>query len=117
MATLGAAGLPMIQLDNAGSIVAAQALASRLGTGVEFRSAGGLGEALRRELSDRAVGSRVRDVREVFAFDTHADRLADVLRSVVDSRRPAIVPAIRALGGRPRRRERNLQDAPPAPPA
>ncbi|HKG57185.1 MAG TPA: glycosyltransferase [Candidatus Limnocylindrales bacterium] len=110
MATLAAAGVPMIQRDNSGSIVAAQALAERLGVGISFRSAEGLGAALRAEVADRAIATRVRDARDAFAFDTHADRLIRFLRTVVDRRAPAVVPAIRAFGGG-RRRDTKLQDA------
>ncbi|MFL5679996.1 MAG: hypothetical protein ACJ77B_05285, partial [Chloroflexota bacterium] len=115
MATLAAGGLPMIQRDNRGSIVAAQALAERLGVGIGFRTPDELGAALRAEVRDRAVSTRVRDARDAFTFDAHADRLVGFLRGVVDRRTPRVVPAIRALGGG-RRRETKLQDARGRPP-
>jgi glycosyltransferase involved in cell wall biosynthesis len=96
MATLAAAGLPMLQQDNAGSIVAAQALTRRLGIGIDFGSFDELGTKLRRELADRAVRARVADARPAFAFDSHADRLVDFFRRVIDGRRaPAPLPPLR----------------------
>lgn len=75
VATLAAAGLPMIQFDNAGAIVAAQSLACRLGIGLFFTSI----DELARQLHDRAamaaLRARVWQVREAFCFDPHAPGL------------------------------------------
>ena len=102
MATLAAAGLPMLQRDNRGSIVAAHALALQMGIGIDFRTPEELGARLREECATPAVRARVADVREAFAWDTHADRLIEFFRRVIardtgrtwQSRRTSI-------GGRP----------------
>ena len=87
IATLALAGLPMIQCDNAGSVVAIQSLARGLDLGVFFRTVPELGANLR----DRARMDRVRASvwrqREAFAFDSHADRLIAFFREVVAHRR------------------------------
>jgi hypothetical protein len=104
-----------IVLDGAvGSIVAAQSLAERLRTGIFFESAADLGEQLREEVRTASVRSRVVDGRDVFTFDAHADRLVEFFRRVSDRRPGPAVPAIRALGGRRRRRDTSLQGAPAA---
>jgi glycosyl transferase family 2 len=112
MATLAAAGLPMIHRANRGSIVAAQSLAERLRTGIFFESAADLGEQLREEVRTASVRSRVVDGRDVFTFDAHADRLVEFFRRVIDHRPGPAVPAIRMLGGRRRRRDTSLQGTP-----
>ncbi len=88
MATLAAAGLPMLQRDNTGSIVAAHLLALRLGIGIDFRTPEELGARLRQERDGGQVRARVVDAREAFAWDTHADRLVGFFRRVID-RQPA----------------------------
>ncbi len=109
MATLAAAGLPMLQRNNGGSIVAAHALANRLGIGIDYRSPGELGAKLRGEIADRAVHRRVLDAREAFAFDTHADRLLAFLREVAGGN-GRVQEGPRAPGRR-RVRATKLQDA------
>jgi hypothetical protein len=84
MATLAMAGVPMIQGDNTGSIVATQALGLALGVTVVFRTIPELAARLRdtalmderREAVDRAQGS--------FTFDAHADELIAFLRRTID---------------------------------
>lgn len=83
MATLAAAGLPMIQQANRGSIVAAEALTRRLGTGVFFDAFDELGEILRDGEAMRARGEAVRAHRDAFTFDAHADALAAFFRRVL----------------------------------
>lgn len=102
-ATLAAAGVPMIQFDNGGAIVAAQALARRLGIGVFFDSI----EDLARQLHDRpamaALRERVWQVRDGFCFDLHAPALVDFFgRVIAHAGRQGRVQA----GGRLRTRSR-----------
>ncbi|MGI8475726.1 MAG: glycosyltransferase family 2 protein, partial [Thermomicrobiales bacterium] len=82
VATLAVAGLPMIQADNTGSIVATQTLTADRGLGVAFASI----EDLAAQLHDRprldAIRESVWAQRADFTFDAHADRLLDFLRSV-----------------------------------
>jgi hypothetical protein len=88
IATLAAAGLPMLQLDNEGAIVATQSLAREGDFGVFFREFGELGGLLR----DRERLGRVRDTvwarLDEFTFDHHADRLIAFFRQVIE-RAPA----------------------------
>lgn len=86
IATLLAAGLPLLQRDNTGAIVAAQSLARAHDIGVEFREMA----ELREKLSDGARMERVRGnawaVRERFTFDHHAPRLVEFFRQVIERR-------------------------------
>ena len=86
IATLVAAGLPLLQRDNTGSIVATQRLASQLDIGLFFTSM----EQLRQQLEDKARMAELRSntwrVRQTFTFDDHAERLVDFFRKVIDFR-------------------------------
>ncbi|GAB4195672.1 MAG: hypothetical protein OHK0022_12560 [Roseiflexaceae bacterium] len=87
IATLAVAGLPLLQRDNSGAVVAAQSLAQRLDIGVFFRTM----EQLRAQLADEAHMARLREnvwrQRDLFTFDHHADRLVDFFRTVIAQRR------------------------------
>ena len=84
--TYAAAGLPMIQHDNSGSIVAMQSVARQYDVGVFFTSI----EELRAKLADRAAMDRLRAnvwrARPEFTFDHHADTLIGFLRRVIAER-------------------------------
>ncbi len=87
MATLAAAGLPMLQRDNRGSIVATQTLGRELDISV-------LGEDmsdLAAQLQDAAGMQRLREQvwrqRDRFTFDHHADRLIEFFRAVIAQQR------------------------------
>lgn len=83
LATLAAAGLPLLQRDNSGSIVATQELARRLEAGLFFADMKDLAHQLR----DRARLARLRDnmwcARDQFTFDYHADRLIGFFRATI----------------------------------
>jgi len=83
VATLAAAGLPMIQLDNRGAIVAAQALAQRLGIGVFFDGIEDLAQRLYDRAHMAALRERVWQVREEFCFDRHAPGLVAFFERVI----------------------------------
>jgi hypothetical protein len=85
MAVLAAAGLPMIQRSNHGAVVATQALAKRLGTGLFFDSVEQLAATLRQHAQVQAVRAEVWRVREQFSFDHHAPGLVEFFRAVIDS--------------------------------
>lgn len=85
LATLAMAGLPMIQRDNAGAIVATQALAEKLGTGVFYRTIPELAGRLRDRQAMAATRERVLAARDVFCFDTHVPALVDFFRTVIAS--------------------------------
>lgn len=86
ISTLAAAGLPMLQRDNSGSIVATQSLARQMDIGLFFTTLA----QLRQQLDDRPLMDRVRrnvwQSREQFTFDYHAPRLVDFFRQVLTGR-------------------------------
>lgn len=86
MATYAVAGLPMIQYDNQGSVLAMQSLARRLDLGVFYRDADELAATLGDP--DRMAGLRasVWEQRGEFVFDSHADRLIAFFRDVIEGR-------------------------------
>lgn len=81
MGTLAAAGVPMIQRENAGSIVATERLARDLDLGILWRDP----DDLVASLHDRELMARLRksvwSQRDVFTFDAHVDRLVTFLRT------------------------------------
>jgi hypothetical protein len=83
IATLAAAGLPMIQRDNAGAIVAAQALARRLDIGLLYDEIEGLAAQLREAGRMERLRANVWRRRGEFAFDTHAPALVAFFRQVL----------------------------------
>ena len=84
MATLAAAGLPMLQRANPDAIVATQSMTQQLGIGLFFDDWDDLG----RQLADGAAMKVRRGAVErhagTFTFDAHADRLVAFFRRVVD---------------------------------
>jgi glycosyltransferase involved in cell wall biosynthesis len=84
MATYAAARLPMLQLDNRGSLVAIQSLALAHGVGILFESIEGLATQLRDEVETNQVRRAVEAARDLFTFDHHADRLVEFLRRAAD---------------------------------
>lgn len=85
IATLAAAGLPMIQADNRGSIVAAQALTDELGLGLSFTTMDDLATQLENHRHMDAVRERVWNQRAIFTFDNHVDRLIEFFQKVIHS--------------------------------
>lgn len=86
LATLVAAGLPVLQYDNAGATVATQSLAGRHDIGVFFSSI----EELRQKLEDEERMAQLRDnvwrQRHLFTFDHYADDLVAFFRHVMDNK-------------------------------
>ena len=86
MATLAAAGVPMLQRDNPGQVVASQSLLRSRSLGVLYRDADDLVARLR----DRDAMAGLRDSvwaqREAFTFDAHVDELVDFFRGVIAAR-------------------------------
>ncbi|MGZ5199180.1 MAG: glycosyltransferase family 2 protein [Telluria sp.] len=83
IATLAMAGVPMIQRDNDGAVVASQALVQRLGLGVFYRSIEELGAVLRDRARMAALREQVWSQRFEFCFDTHVPRLVEFFRTVI----------------------------------
>lgn len=86
IATLAVAGLPLLQGDNASSIVATQTLARDLDIGVFFKDMA----ELRQRLDDKQRLAQVRNnvwrLRDRFTFDAHADDLIAFFRRVIAAR-------------------------------
>ena len=83
IATLAAAGLPLIQRDNGDAVVAAQALARRLGVGVFYDGIDDLAAQLRDGSRMGALRTRMWAQREQFCFDTHVPDLVAFFRHVI----------------------------------
>jgi glycosyltransferase involved in cell wall biosynthesis len=86
IATLVVSGLPMLQRDNQGAIVATQALARQFDLGLFFSDMKELGEQLRDEERMEKIRNNVWQQREMFMFDYHAGNLADFFRRVIAER-------------------------------
>lgn len=82
-ATLAAAGLPMIQRDNEGAAVAAQALVHGMDIGIFHRDLDDLAAQLRDGARMRRLRERVWAQRMQFSFDTHVPALLDFFRQVI----------------------------------
>ncbi len=82
--TLVSAGLPLLQWDNSGSVVAAQALVREREIGIFFRSFADVADQLRDEVRMRRLRENVWRQREEFTFDHHADRLVAFFREVCE---------------------------------
>jgi hypothetical protein len=84
IATLVAAGLPLLQRDNTGSIVATQTLVKQLDIGLFFTNM----EQLRRQMEDTARMDQIRAnvwrCRDRFTFDYHVPELVAFFRKVID---------------------------------
>jgi hypothetical protein len=83
IATLAAAGLPLIQRDNVEAIVAAQSLARRLGIGLFYDDVDDLATQLRDGPRMRGLRERMWAQREQFCFDTHVPALVAFFRLVI----------------------------------
>jgi hypothetical protein len=86
LATLVAAGLPLLQYDNIGSIVATQALAHKLDIGIFCRDMHQLGRQLRDSKRMAELRNNVWQQRPRFTFDYYADELIDFFRRVIAER-------------------------------
>ncbi len=86
LGTFAAAGLPVIQRDNGGAVVATQTLARELDFGVFFGDMGDLGEQLRDDRRMTDLRANIRHHRPRFTFDHHADALVAFFRQVIAAR-------------------------------
>ena len=86
ISTLAAAGLPLLQYDNQGAIVASQTLARQLDIGLFFTEMSQLREQLRDESRMQQLRDNVWRQRDQFTFDAHADRLIAYFRDVIARR-------------------------------
>ena len=86
MGTLAAAGVPMLQRDNAGSIVATQSLARERDLGVLWREPADLLAALQDREHMSLLRKSVWSQRAHFTFDAHVDELVGFFRGVIAGR-------------------------------
>ncbi len=86
LATLAAAGLPVLQGDNPGAIVATQELARELDIGLFVTDMARLGEELRDAARMAVLRRNAWRHRYRFTFDHHADHLVAFFREVIAAR-------------------------------
>jgi glycosyltransferase involved in cell wall biosynthesis len=83
LSTLALAGLPMLQKNNDGHIVAIQSLVKELNLGLFFNSM----HELKQLLQDKQLMCEIRESvwkqRNIFTFDYHADELVDFFEKVI----------------------------------
>ncbi|RBY82904.1 glycosyl transferase family 2 [Geodermatophilus sp. TF02-6] len=77
-----AAGLPVLQQANPGSVVSVERVLRRDGTGLFYRDADDVAGVLAGELAARRGGTAALAVREQHTFDAHADRLVELFGSL-----------------------------------
>ena len=82
MATLGVCGLPMIQRDNSGHIVAMHRIAREMDNGIFGSDMDDVACQLHDEERMAALRESVWAQRDRFMFDTHVDALTAFLRNV-----------------------------------
>ncbi|MDB5248316.1 MAG: glycosyl transferase [Segetibacter sp.] len=87
MATLAIAGIPMLQADNEGHIVATQSLVKKLGIGLLFQDIEELGQLMRNRQLMMNLRENVWNKRELFLFDHHAGSLVQFFRNVIANHR------------------------------
>ena len=87
LTTLVAAGVPVLQGDNSGHVVATQTLARERDLGVFFTDVADLARQLRDRDRLAAIRASVWRQRLDFSFDAHADTLLDVFRKAIAARR------------------------------
>lgn len=89
IATLAMAGVPMIQRDNTGSVVAAQALVRALDIGIFYDQMSDLTAQLSDGPNMQRLRERVWAGRDGFSFDSHVPALVDFFRHVIAAAGPA----------------------------
>jgi hypothetical protein len=87
LTTLVAAGVPLLQRDNTGHVVATQTLARERDLGLFFTDVPDLARQLRDRERLAAIRASVWRQRLDFSFDAHADALLDVFRKAIAARR------------------------------
>lgn len=83
MATLAAAGLPMLQRDNSGHLVATQSIVQKLGLGLFFNDAAELAAQLRDQQKMKQLRQTVWEKRVLFSFDWHVEELIAFFKKAI----------------------------------
>jgi hypothetical protein len=90
MATLAVAGLPMLQRDNTGHIVATQSIVKQHGIGVFFNDMKELGEKLRDKNGMEKLQSNVWQKRLLFSFDYHIPNLISYFTKIIELKKARV---------------------------
>lgn len=90
MNTLAAAGLPMLQRNNQGHIVAMQSKVKDLNIGICFDDYKDLGSLLRDREQMHILRQNLLEHRNKFSFDYHVPDLIDFFRKVIDKKKKKI---------------------------
>lgn len=94
IATLAVAGLPMLQRDNSGHIVATQTLAKELEIGLFFKTFKELGNLLRDQTKMRRLRNNIWGKRNFFCFDEHVQELTEFFLKVIEKKKMSIETAM-----------------------
>lgn len=92
MATLALSGLPFIQKDNEGHIVATQTFARNMDIGIFFKDIPDLSRQLRNKKRMNELRDNVWNQRKVFTFDHHADSLVTFFRKIIAKKKEVTMP-------------------------
>lgn len=86
MNTLAASGLPMIEKDNSGHIVAMQSVIKKLDIGVFYNDMQDLSEKLNNEERMSEIASNILKHREKFCFDYYVPQLLSFFNEVINNK-------------------------------
>ncbi len=84
MTTIAASGLPMIQRNNSGNIVATETLMRKFNMGIFFDSMDDLADQLMNKQKMNRIRENVWANREQFSFDNHAQGLVNFFMKVIE---------------------------------
>ena len=87
MSTLALSGIPMLQADNTGHIVATQSILKKLNLGLLFNEIKELGHLLRNRELMLSLRKNVWEQRRLFMFDHHVGDLVEYFKAVIESRK------------------------------
>jgi hypothetical protein len=87
MATLAIAGVPMLQRNNDGHVVATQSAVKKLGIGLLFNDMQELGNCMRDRESMKRLRQNTWKQRHLFMFDYHVKGLEMFFRQVIENHR------------------------------
>jgi hypothetical protein len=87
LATLGLAGLPMLQADNSEHVVATQSFVKKHNLGLFFKDMRELGQLLRDRQLMLELRENVWKQRGMFMFDNNVNSLIDFFEAVIKNRK------------------------------
>lgn len=86
MSTLALCGVPMLQRNNEGHIVAIQSLAKKLNAGLLFNDMKELGSLIRNKQLMSEIRTSLWNQRHLFTFDHHVNTLVEFFEAVIEKR-------------------------------